>query len=244
MFAPAATLLALSLIAADSDPKDEVSGAAKKLAEKDNYSWRLTVVVPEGAPFRPGPTEGKTEKDGYTLLTVSMGDNTTRAVLKGGKAVATNPGGDWQTLSELENSEGPTRFIAIRLRTFKAPAEQAADIGAGAKDLKKNGDTFTGDLSEECAKKLLTFRPSQGEGPTVSNASGSVKFWLKDGVLSKYEIKVKGTVSFNGNEFDNDRTTTVEIKDVGSTKVEVPAEAKKKLSWPGRPQPRRLVVCR
>ncbi len=230
LFAPAATLLALSLFAADSDPKDEVSGAAKKLAEKDNYSWRLTVVVPEGAPFRPGPTEGKTEKDGYTLLTVSMADNTTRAVLKGGKAVATNPGGDWQTLSELENSEGPTRFIAMRLRSFKAPAEQATDVASGAKDLKKNGDTFTGDLTEEYAKKLLTFGPRQGEGPTVSNASGSVKFWLKDGVLSKYEIKVKGTVSFNGNEFDNDRTTTVEIKDVGSTKVEVPAEAKKKLS--------------
>ncbi len=57
-----------------------------------------------------------------------------------------------------------------------------------------------------------------------------MKFWLKEGVLSKYEVKVKGTVSFNGNEFDNDRTTTVEIKDVGSTKVEVPAEARKKLS--------------
>ena len=57
-----------------------------------------------------------------------------------------------------------------------------------------------------------------------------MKFWLKEGVLSKYEVKVKGTVSFNGNEFDNDRTTTVEIKDVGSTKVEVPSEARKKLS--------------
>jgi len=230
LFAPAASLLAMSLIAADADPKDEVSGAAKKLAEKDNYSWRLIVVVPEGAPFRPGPTEGKTEKDGYTLLTVSMGDNTTRAVLKGGKAVATNPEGEWQTLSDLENSEGPTRFIAMRLRSFKTPAEQAADIASGTKDLKRAGDTFAGDLTEACAKELLTFRPRQGEGPTVSNAKGSVKFWLKEGALSKYEVKVKGTVSFNGNEFDNDRTTTVEIKDVGSTKVEVPAEARKKLS--------------
>ena len=57
-----------------------------------------------------------------------------------------------------------------------------------------------------------------------------MKFWLKDGLLTKYEFNVKGTMSFNGNEFDNDRTTTVEIKNVGSTKVEVPEEAKKKLS--------------
>jgi hypothetical protein len=85
-------------------------------------------------------------------------------------------------------------------------------------------------LTEAGAKTLLTFRPRNGgEGPTVTNATGSVKFWLKDGALAKYEFKVKGTVSFNGNDFENDRTTTVEIKDVGSTKIEVPDEAKKKL---------------
>jgi hypothetical protein len=36
-------------------------------------------------------------------------------------------------------------------------------------------------------------------------------------------------VSFNGNDRDVDRTTTVEIKNVNSTKIEVPDEAKKKL---------------
>ena len=58
---------------------------------------------------------------------------------------------------------------------------------------------------------------------------GTAKFWVKDGVLSKYQTKVKGTVSFNGNDRDVDRTTTVEIKDIGSTKVTVPDEAQKKL---------------
>jgi hypothetical protein len=56
-----------------------------------------------------------------------------------------------------------------------------------------------------------------------------VKFWLKDGVLSKYEFKVTGKVDFNGNEVDVDRATTTEIKDVGTTKVNVPEAAKKKL---------------
>jgi hypothetical protein len=37
-------------------------------------------------------------------------------------------------------------------------------------------------------------------------------------------------MDFNGNEIDLDRTTTVEVKDVGTTKVEVPEAAKKKLS--------------
>jgi hypothetical protein len=68
-----------------------------------------------------------------------------------------------------------------------------------------------------------------GNGPEISGASGSLKVWVKDGLVSKYELKIKGTVSFNGNDRDVDRTTAVEIKDIGSTKVEVPEEARKKL---------------
>ena len=80
-------------------------------------------------------------------------------------------------------------------------------------------------------KELLSFGPPRGGGsPPVSNAKGSVKFWLKEGALQKYEFKVKGLINFGGNEVDVDRATTVEIKEVGTTKVEVPEDAKKKLS--------------
>ena len=66
--------------------------------------------------------------------------------------------------------------------------------------------------------------------PPVSNAKGSVKFWIKDGVLTKYVLKVSGTRTRNGEDTDVERTTTVEIKDVGTTKITVPDEAKSKLS--------------
>ena len=69
----AAFLLAGALFAADSSPKDDVAAAAKKLGEAASYSWKATTVVPEGSRFRPGPTEGKTEKDGFTHLTITMG---------------------------------------------------------------------------------------------------------------------------------------------------------------------------
>jgi hypothetical protein len=227
----ATALMAASLLAADKSPKDEITAAAKSLSEKANYSWKTTVVVPEGSRFRPGPTEGKTEKDGFTHLTMSFGDNTTQAVLKGDKAASTSPDGGWQSLADLENSEGPGRFLAAMLRSLKTPAVQAAELASGAKELKKEGDAYSGELTEESAKALLSFRPrSGGEGANVSNAKGSVKFWLKDGALSKYEFKVTGKISFNGNDRDVDRATTVEIKDVGATKLSVPEEAKKKLS--------------
>jgi len=225
-------LVSGSLLAADSSPKDDVTAAAKKLADKANYSWTTTVVVPEGSRFRPGPTEGKTEKDGYTCLSLSFGENKTQAVLKGDKAAYTDREGEWQSAADQDNAQGPGRFLGRMVRNFKTPAVQAGELVTAAKDLKKDGEVYAGDLTEDGAKALLTFRPrgGGGEGPTVSNPKGSVKFWLKSGALSKYEFKVQGKVDFNGNEMDVDRTTTVEIKDVGTTKVDVPAEAKKKLS--------------
>jgi hypothetical protein len=225
----AITMLAGSLLAADS-PKDDITTAAKKLGDKANYSWKSTVTVPEGSRFRPGPTEGKTEKEGVTHLTMSFGDNKSQAFLKGDKGAVSDPDGGWQTLADLDNAEGPGRFFGRMFRTFKAPAAQAADLAARAKELKKEGDSVSGELNEEITKELLSFRGRGGDGATVTNPKGSVKFWVKDGVLSKYEFKVQGKVSFDGNERDVDRTTTVEITDVGATKVVVPEEAKKKLT--------------
>ena len=67
--------------------------------------------------------------------------------------------------------------------------------------------------------------------PTPRDAKGSVKFWVKDGQLTKFEVTVRGkiTVGEDKHEVDISQTSTVEIKDVGSTRVVVPAEAKKKL---------------
>jgi hypothetical protein len=230
LFGAAAAGLVLSLSAATTTPKDDITSAAKALGEKANYSWRTTTVVPENSPFRPGPWDGKTEKDGLTHVTLSFGDNTSQFVLKGDKGAATTQDGGWQSLSELENGEGMGRFFGMMIRNFKAPAAQAAQLASYAKDLKKEGDVYASDLTEEGAKVLITWRAQGADGPTVTGAQGWVKFWLKDGALTKFEFKLKGKVSFNGNEFDNDRTTTVEIKDVGTTKVNAPEEAKKKLS--------------
>jgi hypothetical protein len=224
----ALTALAGSLLAAE---KDDVISAAKKLGEKENYSWKTTVVVPESAQFKPGPTEGKAEKDGYTFVKLSFGGNTTQMVKKGDKVAFTNQDGDWQSPADAEGEQGPGRFMAGMARNFKAPAAQAVDVAEVTKELKKDGDVYAGDLTEEGAKNLMRFRRGGGaNAPAIKDAKGSAKFWIKDGVLSKFEYKVTGSMNFNGNDIDIDRATTVEIKDIGKTKVEVPEGAKKKLS--------------
>jgi hypothetical protein len=224
-------LLAGSLLAANAAPKDELTAAAKKLADKDNYAWKQTTENAGGGGFGGGTSEGKTEKDGYLWLSMTMRDNTIEAVKKGEKgAIKTQDG--WQSLSEATSGDpGPATFIARRMQNFMAPAAQAEDLAGKTKELKQDGDVYSGELTEEGAKSQLMFGGrAGGNGPEISGAKGSVKFWVKDGVLSKYEIKVKGTVSFNGNDRDIDRTTTVEIKDIGATKIQVPEGAQKKLS--------------
>src|SRR5687767_5231333 len=98
-----ALLVATSLIAAEA--KDEVTSAAKKLASADGYSWKSTSESAGGGGGggggrgRMGPTEGKASKDGTVLLSMTRGDSTTEAVIKGQKgAIKTQDG--WQSLSE------------------------------------------------------------------------------------------------------------------------------------------------
>jgi hypothetical protein len=107
----AVLLAAGTLLAAEADSKDAVTNAAKKLAEQNNYSWKTTVEAAGGSGgggrggFRMGPTEGKTEKNGYTLLTMTRGENSVRAVLKGEKGAIRSSEG-WQSLSEAAEDQG------------------------------------------------------------------------------------------------------------------------------------------
>ena len=215
-------LLAGPLVAADSTPKDNVVAAARKLGEQPNYSWKQTVVVPENAQFKPGPTEGKLEKGGVTFFTLSFGDETTKIFMQGDRSAISNPDGGWNTAKELDSEEGPGRFVAMIVRIFKAPAAQAEELAGTVADLKQDGDVYSGDMTDAGAKSQFRFG-------TVTNPKGSVKFWVKDGQLAKYEYKLTGQADFNGNQIDVDRDTTVEITDVGTTKIDVPADARKKL---------------
>src|SRR5262245_62149608 len=142
-----------SLFAAEAGPKDDLKGAAKKLAEKGNYSWKTSVENAGGGGGGGGGrgfgggTDGKTDRKTGTVLSISTRDTTTQAVLKGGKGVIKAEEG-WKTLSELAEAEGqnPLRFTAMRLQNFKAPAAEAEDLVSKVKELKKDGDMYSGDL--------------------------------------------------------------------------------------------------
>jgi hypothetical protein len=116
------------------------------------------------------------------------------------------------------------------------PADELVALIDVVKDLKSADGAISGGLTDEAVTQRLSFggrggRGGGGQAPAApTNASGSVKFWLKDGMVTKYELTVKGTVQGRNGEQQIDRTTTTEIKDVGTTKVDVPEGAKKKFS--------------
>ncbi|HEV2328385.1 MAG TPA: hypothetical protein VGY56_06310 [Verrucomicrobiae bacterium] len=226
----ASVLMAGSLLAAYADPKDDVTGAAQKLSSGGNYSWHTTVVVPADSRFKPGPTDGQIQGD-LTHVKMSMGDNHTQFIIEGTNSVITDPDdGTWEKLSDVD-TQGMGRFLVGMVRNFKGPAAQVTDLLADSQSLQQSGNSYTGTLTEEGAKKLLTFGRGRrgGGGPTISNPSGTVTFWVDGGQLTKFEYHVKGMVSFNGNDRPVDRDTTVQISDVGTTKIDVPADAKKLL---------------
>lgn len=229
--------VALTLTPCWAGPREDLKAAVGKLAEAPNYSW-TTATELEGAQWRPGTVSGKAEKGGYAVIKQERDGNVTTAVVKGERGVVQTDDG-WKTAEELRASAqgggggGGAMRGAVLLRT-RPPADEAAHLLEKVKELKMADGVISGDLTEEGAKELMMFGRRGGGGggqfPEPKNTKGWVKCWVKDGQLTKMQVQVSGTYSRNGEDRDMTRTSTHELKDIGTTKLEVPEEARKKLA--------------
>jgi hypothetical protein len=205
-----------------------VSGAVAKLAAAANFSWTVTIQLPT-MQFTPSPVNGTTEKDGYSMVSQDFNDNTMQAVFKGDKA-AIKGQDDWQSLADADDQ---TAMMGGWLVSPGTPVTEARKIlkDAGTLTADTNG-VISGDLTPAGATDMLTFPARDGNTPPApKDAKGSVKFWLNaDGSLAKFETHLFGQVSFGDQgpqDFESIRT--VEIHDVGTTKVSIPDGAIKAL---------------
>jgi hypothetical protein len=256
VFCSTLALVAGSAIVCYADAKQDVEAAADKLANGGNYSWKTTVENAGGGGGGGrggfgGPQEGKTA-NGVTAITTHNNDMDRTTYRKGDKFVMQNQDGEWMTGEEMAaargggnggNANGGQRRGRGRGAggpggAQPLPAEQVKDMVSKTKSLTMADGAYSGELTEEAAKASLMGggrgrrggnAGGGGNGPDITDAKATVKVWVKDGVVSKYTSHVSGKVSFNGNDREVDRTTTTEFNDVGSTKVDVPADAAKKL---------------
>jgi hypothetical protein len=217
---------ALSLRA---DPKSDLQAAAKKLSEAPNYTWTSKTEI-QGGQFTPPTITGKAEKGGFAVLTSEREGNVTTAVQHGTAGTVKTDDG-WKTADELSQAAGGggggRGMRGGNLLRTRRPDAELATLADKVKELKAVDGSIGGDLTEESVKEWMTF--GRGGQNAPKNAKGSVKVWLKEGSVAKVEVKTSGTINRNGEDVDMASTRTVEIKEVGTTKVEVPDDAKKKL---------------
>jgi hypothetical protein len=237
------TLAVVALTSASvlADAKDDLKAAVAKTAGAPNYSWSTKT---EGG-FGAGTTTGKTEKDGYTQVTLAMRNASVEVFIKDKKAAIKTDDG-WKTADELTADQDggftPQRMAAMQAQNYKTPLAQAQDVSDKVTDVKAETDGFSGALPEAAAKELMSFRrrpnaDANAPAPEIKDAKVTFRVWTKDGVITKLQNHMTGSISFNGNDRDIDRTTTTELSDVGTTKVEVPDDVKKKLEAAPATQP-------
>lgn len=226
--------LSTSLLSA-ADVRDKVTTAAKQLGDKTGYSWTTSTRESDGRGGPLGPIDGKTEKGGVTWLSFVIGGLPVEVYMQGTNGTAKAFEG-WQTFDEVART-GATPAAVIRyLRSYQTPVAEAAALAAKTKDLKLVDDALSGELPGDMVKEMLLLgaRRRDGQEPEVTDAKGTIKYWLKDGALARYEINIQGKVTTGDRQSaislsNVNRTIKVEIKDVGATKLEVPAEAKQKM---------------
>lgn len=124
----------------------------------------------------------------------------------------------------------PSAYSNLQLNLSR-PAEEIGVIVGSFTDIGVDGEVITGTLSETGAKLLLV-HPGQNE-LTPLRATGTFRLWVRAGSLVKYELRLEGTLAVETpaarREVVVNQKSTTEITAVGTTKFDVPEEARKKL---------------
>ena len=222
---------------------EELDKAAAKAGEMGNYTCTITTKM-EGGGGGGGGGQGlpAVEMNVKPDAPIHLKAGEIEAFRKG-EVVAVKDGETWKRLERPQRpaqGEEPDRkaMAAQRLRGVRAPHEVLKDLKSSAfKEVKREdgdgGKVFSGDQTEEAPKTLRPPNRRGGGGGggdrPAPKSTGKAKIWVNgDGAITKYEVNIESTFK---NRDDEEVTTkfssTVEIKDVGATKYEVPEAAAK-----------------
>ena len=128
----------------------------------------------------------------------------------------------------LEDRRRMPRFGDLQLGVTH-PHEELAIVVSSFASMECRDDVVTGSLTEVGAT-LLLIRAEHADVEPVTSA-GTFRLWLKDGVVIKYQLRLEGTVLVGRWKQVSVKTnTTTVLKDIGTTIVPLPAEAREKLA--------------
>ena len=209
-----------------SDPPQVVKDAIQKLADSANFTWRA--ITRETSQSVTVIQDGQTQQDGSTLIRLNSGGSNIQIALKGGSSVL-NVGGAWMTADEATDQRQAARFMS----TVTSPALVAGRIASRLDNLRADGSEFVAQLSggevNNVISPLYSLDAIRIRGVSETGAKATIKFWITAGVLTKYQVHATGTMTRGGDATPVDLTVTVDFRDIGTTKVSLPEQARKKL---------------
>jgi len=223
-------MFALLLSTALTLQAEELSAATKKASDMPSYTFKIDTKG-DGKGVKAAPAvEGRYEKDKAQSLKINGTDTFRKAGL-----VVVKDGEAWKRLEKPPKGEKPARG-SLTIQSFggiKLPHEELADFEKAFEKIEKTADgelvLYSGALTPEGARTAGS-TGSKAEGKSTLTYSGAGKVWVnKDGVIVKYEIAVKAKGTVREKEVEQSHIRTVQLSDVGATKVEVPEGAAKLL---------------
>src|SRR5687768_14842071 len=248
--------------AADADLKSTVAAAVQTLSDQASYQWSTTVRAEGGGPFR-GTTSatGQVEKAGYTWVSSTSPQGSFEFARKTDKA-AVLIAGTWMTMDQAAGRSpagGRGGGPSAATTDCKMPTTQVAEILSQATTFKQEAGTITAELSAEAVNELMNAAGpfggrgrgaggggrggrGGGFGAPLRDATGTVTFALKDGLLTQYTIALSGTRTISGNEEKQTRATTTTFAAIGSTTVNLPADAKEAIDAQIAGRPSKVFV--
>jgi hypothetical protein len=242
---------ALAMVGA---PDEDLDKAAAKAAAMGNYSCTITVKM-EGMGGGGGGGEGR----GIQPVELQIKADAPWHVKSGeveaykkGETLAVKDGETWKKLERPQrpaDGERPDRkaMAAQMLRGVRGPHETLKDLNSASfKEVKREdsegGRCYSGELTAE-AVKAIAQRGRRGGGGgggdrPQAQSTGTAKLWVNgDGAVTKYEVYIESKMkNRDDEEVTFKRTTTVDIRDIGSTKYDVPEGAAKALEAKAEPK--------
>ena len=139
-------------------------------------------------------------------------------------------GGGFPPPGDDRGEAGGRTFSNVQ-KTLSRPHEEIAVIIAGGSELKAEGEVVSGRLSETSAKLLLVHEGQRDRVPL--QAGGTFRLWVRGGALVKFETRLEGVLrvddSAGRREVRVSETSTTTLSEVGTARVEVPPEVRKRL---------------
>ncbi len=228
-----AGLAALLAVALAGGRDEELAKATKKASEMESYSFKTDTKIDGkgGKGLAPAAVEGRFQKDqpaSFKLQGTEAFRKTGVLVVKEGEA--------WKRLDRKKGEKPQKGQVSLLvLGSVKLPHEELADFEKNFEKSEKavEGETtvYTGPLTADAARTLASSGDkAAGKGRASLAYTGSARVWVnKDGAIAKYELTLKGKGTVKDKEVEVGITRTVELTEIGTTKVEVPEGAKKAL---------------